>query len=93
MALRVRFVENLHDIVDPVVGYLTQGSTMADLFTPQFLIVPTAGVRAWLAPQVAARLGATAGNTDGVLANVRIGYIGMLNGLLDRKSTRLNSSH
>ena len=82
MALRVRFVENLHDIVDPVVGYLTQGSTMADLFAPQHLIVPTAGVRAWLAPQVAARLGATAGNTDGVLANVRIGYIGMLNGLL-----------
>ncbi|MFM2046959.1 MAG: putative RecC protein, partial [Actinomycetota bacterium] len=82
MALKVRFVENLRDILDPVVEYLTVGSTEADLFTPQRLIVPTAGVRAWLAPQVAARLGATAGNNDGVLANVRIGYIGMLNGLL-----------
>ena len=82
MALRVRFVESLRDIVDPVVEYLTIGSTTTDLFTPQHLIVPTAGVRAWLAPHVAGRLGATSGNNDGVLANVHIGYIGMLNGLL-----------
>ena len=82
MSLRVWCVENVGDVVDPVVRYLEQGGAQADLFQTQHLIVPTAGMRAWLAPQVAARLGATAGNRDGVMANVRVGYVGMLNGIL-----------
>lgn len=82
MALRVRFVKNLDEVVKPVVEYLTTGSHGVDLFKAQDLIVPTAGVRAWLAPKVAAKLGATGNANDGILSNVRIGYIGMLNQIL-----------
>ena len=82
MSLRVWCVENVGDVVDPVVRYLEQGGATLDLFQTQHLIVPTAGMRAWLAPQVATRLGATGDNGDGVMANVRVGYVGMLNGIL-----------
>ena len=82
MALRVRFVSSINDVVEPVVEYLTANDPSLDLFEPQYLIVPTAGVKAWLAPKVAARLGATDGVNDGVLMNVRIGYAGMLNSIL-----------
>ena len=82
MALQVRFVSSINDVVEPVVEYLTVNDPSLDLFEPQYLIVPTAGVKAWLAPQIASRLGATDGVNDGVLMNVRIGYAGMLNSIL-----------
>ena len=82
MTLRVRFVSSVNDVVEPVVEYLTVNDPSLDLFEPQYLIVPTAGVKAWLAPRVASRLGATEGLNDGVLMNVRIGYAGMLNSIL-----------
>ena len=53
MALRVRFVSSVNDVVEPVVAYLTVNDSSLDLFEPQYLIVPTAGVKAWLAPQIA----------------------------------------
>jgi len=82
VTLRVRFVSCINDVVEPVVEYLTVNDPSLDLFEPQYLIVPTAGVKAWLAPQIASRLGATDGVNDGVLMNVRIGYAGMLNSIL-----------
>ena len=82
MTLRVRFVSSIKDVVEPVVEYLTVNDSSLDLFEPQYLIVPTAGMKAWLAPQIASRLGATDGVNDGVLMNVRIGYAGMLNSIL-----------
>lgn len=82
MGLRVRFVESLHQIVTPVTEYLESGARGADLFEPQYLIVPTAGVRAWLTPQLARHLGAQQGRTDGIVSNVKIGYVGMINALL-----------
>lgn len=82
MTLRVRFVSSIKDVVEPVVQYLSVNDPSIDLFEPQYLIVPTAGVKAWLAPQIASRLGATEGINDGVLMNVRIGYAGMLNSVL-----------
>ena len=66
MTLRVRFVSSVNDVVEPVVAYLTVNDSSLDLFEPQYLIVPTAGVKAWLAPQIASRLGATEGIHDGV---------------------------
>lgn len=82
MSLRVWSVENVGDVVDPVVRYLEHGGASLDLFQTQHLIVPTAGMRAWLAPQVATRLGTTGDHGDGVMANVRVGYVGMLNRIL-----------
>lgn len=82
MTLRVRIVSSVNDVVEPVVEYLTVNDPSLDLFEPQYLIVPTAGVKAWLAPRVASRLGATEGLNDGVLMNVRVGYAGMLNSIL-----------
>ena len=94
MALRVECVSDLSLIVPPVVDFLSDIDGV-DLFERQVLIVPTAGVRAWLAPHLAARLGASrapslepaslrssAPSGDGVVANVRIGYVGLINGLL-----------
>ena len=82
MALRVRFVSSVIEVLDPVIDYLSNGLSELDLFESQYLIVPTAGVKAWLAPQIAARIGSTQGNNDGVLMNVHIGYAGMLNKIL-----------
>ena len=83
MGFKVRFVESVEEIVAPVVDYLSAATGTTDLFETQHLIVPTQGMRAWLAPKVAARLGASGdGANDGIMANVRVGYIGMLNTLL-----------
>ena len=93
MALKVECVSDLSLIVPPVVHFLSDVDDV-DLFERQVLIVPTAGVRAWLAPQLAARLGSSISGSsssgssssapagDGVLAHVRIGYVGLINGLL-----------
>lgn len=82
MVLRVGFVETLEQVVEPVISHLTSTVDQFDLFETQHLIVPTAGVRAWLAPQLASRIGSAPGATDGILSNVRIGYVGMLNAIL-----------
>lgn len=80
--MRVGFVENLHQIVEPVLQFLQTGAQGVDLFEPQRVIVPTGGVRAWLVPQLARRLGAQPGSPDGIVSNVRIGHIGMVNAVL-----------
>lgn len=74
MTLRVEYVGRLDDIIDPAVEYLSQP---ADLFERQHLIVPTAGVKAWLMPELAKHLGAS-GKQDGIVANIKVDYPGSL---------------
>ena len=74
MPLRVEYVGRLDDIIEPAVEYLSQP---VDLFERQHLVVPTAGVKAWLMPELAKHLGAS-GKQDGIVANVKVHYPGSL---------------
>jgi len=82
--LQVSFVEKLDDIIDSVVAYLNNPPAGRDLFDVDHIIVPNAGVRAWLLQQIAYRVGATPGKTDGIAAQVNIKYLGALDGFLGR---------
>jgi len=82
MALTVRYVENLVDVVEPVERYLNEGLDPGDPFARQVLLVPLIGVRSWLTPILATRLGAGQGVGDGVFANVDVQYIGHLQKLV-----------
>jgi exodeoxyribonuclease V gamma subunit len=83
MPLEIYYVRNLSVIVEPVVEYLSR--SLEDPFTRQQIIVPTAGVKAWLTAELATRLGKTVSSElgDGILANVLFSYpaaIGSLDG-------------
>ena len=80
MTLQLRFVSDLSHTVEPAVRYLQQSTDQ--LFSQAHIIVPTAGVRTWLRGELAKRLGAQTGWGDGVVANVQVGYIGMLRGFI-----------
>jgi len=78
VALSLRFVQQLDHVIEPVVSRLTDGIQDRDLFETDYIVVPNAGVRAWLLQKLAYTLGATPNNTDGVIGNVQVGFIGML---------------
>ena len=76
MSLQVEYVSRLTDVLQPVVDYLRQP---VDLFAKQHIVVPTAGVKAWLTSEVAKQLGTSGvGKTDGIIANVEIDFPGSL---------------
>ena len=76
MSLQVEYVSRLTDVLQPVVDYLRQP---VDLFAKQHIVVPTAGVKAWLMSEVAKQLGTSSiDKTDGVIANVEIDFPGSL---------------
>ena len=76
MSLQVEYVSRLTDVLQPVVDYLRQP---VDLFAKQHIVVPTAGVKAWLMSEAAKQLGTSGiGKTDGVIANVEIDFPGSL---------------
>lgn len=77
-SLKISFVESLQHIVAPVTEYLNNSGGNADLFRSDHIIVPNAGVRAWLMQQLSTQLGARPGNTDGVVANINMAYLGTL---------------
>jgi exodeoxyribonuclease V gamma subunit len=76
--LRVSYVANLAQIVQPVVTYLNSPPADRDIFSPDTIVVPNAGVRAWLQQQIATTVGATPREIDGISANLNIGYVGMI---------------
>lgn len=84
--LSVSFVESLNDLVQPVVDYLTQVDADRDIFEVDHIIVPNAGVRAWLLQQIASRIGVSDLGNDGIAANLNIGYLGALDSLIGRSS-------
>jgi len=86
MAMKVGFVQNLADVVNPVERYLNDGLNPDNPFERQVLLVPLIGVRSWLTPILATRLGATNEHGDGVLANVDVQYIGYLQTLVQAVS-------
>lgn len=79
MPLRARFVNRLDEVVEPVAAWASEEPASRGLFTTDHLLVPTNGVKAWLLPELARRVGVRPGNSDGVVANVSVGYLGSLN--------------
>lgn len=82
--LQVSFVEKLDDVIDPVVAYLNNPPAGQDLFDIDHIIVPNAGVRAWLLQHIANTVGVTPGKHDGIAAQINIKYLGALDGFLGR---------
>lgn len=74
--LRVSFVTGLTGVVAPAVAFLNDRQGR-DLFEVDHIVVPNAGVRAWLQQQLAFSVGASTGN-DGVVAGVNVGYLGLV---------------
>ena len=74
--LSVSFVTSLADVVPPVVSYLNDRDGR-DLFETDHIVVPNAGVRAWLLQQLAFNVGASRSN-DGIVAGVNVGYLGLV---------------
>lgn len=89
MSLKVSIVPDLEDIVASIEIFLQSNCVGSDPFNTQTLIVPSLGVRSWLTPQLANRLGATLGSNDGVVANINVRYIGYLHTLI-RDSCQIN---
>ena len=79
MGLNIQYVPNLAASLDPVADFLQTSIEGADLFQREYVIVPTAGVKAWLMPELARRFGARPGFSDGIATNIEVGYVGMLN--------------
>ena len=50
MGLDIQYVPHLAASLDPVADFLQSSLDGADLFQREYVIVPTAGVKAWLLP-------------------------------------------
>jgi exodeoxyribonuclease V gamma subunit len=68
----------LDDVVDPVAEWVNAAPQGRPLFSTEQLLLPSNGVKAWLLPELARRVGARPGKEDGVVANVQVGYLGSL---------------
>ncbi len=76
MSLQVEYVSRLSDVLAPALEYLRQP---VDIFAKQHIVVPTAGVKAWLMSEVAKQLGTSNSNSqDGIIANVEVDFPGSL---------------
>jgi exodeoxyribonuclease V gamma subunit len=76
MSLQVQYVSRLSDVLAPALEYLRQP---VDIFAKQHIVVPTAGVKAWLMSEVAKQLGTSNSNSqDGIIANVEVDFPGSL---------------
>lgn len=76
--LNITLVSSLEEVVDPVAEILNRAVVASDLFQREYVIVPTAGVRAWLVPELAKRCGVGRAGDDGIVANVKVGYLSLL---------------
>jgi exodeoxyribonuclease V gamma subunit len=66
----------ISDHVTPLVGALVDllSDAPPDPFTPEWVAVPSIGMRRWLAQRLGAALGATGDGADGVSANVHLPF-------------------
>ena len=88
MPLSIRYVCSLEEVVAPAEVFLRRQA--GDLFARPQIVVPTAGVKAWLEGALARRLGARdAGCGDGVVANVGFVTPAAVSSLLEPGEPRL----
>ena len=69
VGLTISFVESLADTVAPLVQYLTTSDPARDIFDVDHIIVPNAGVRAWLLQQIASQVGISSLGNVGIAAH------------------------
>ena len=81
--MKVSFAENLQSALPAVIEYLSAPAG-GDIFAPENIIVPNAGVRAWLLQQIASSIGVSDGGSDGVAANISVQYLGAIDGFLGK---------
>ncbi len=74
--LHVAVAESAPLVVDELAEVFR--SVTADPFDPEWVAVPTAAMRRWIALELAARLGASPGGSDGIAANIRFEFPGVL---------------
>ena len=82
--LTVSFVESLDDAIEPIVGWVNHGAAERDLFDVDHVIVPNAGVRAWLLQMLSTRIGTGPNGADGIAAGLSVRYIGELDRLIGK---------
>jgi exodeoxyribonuclease V gamma subunit len=94
MSFAIHFIRSLAEVVKPAADFLSRPTD--DLFTKQRIVVPHAGAKAWLAAELAKKLGAGQKDgrslCDGIVANVDISFPGTIMALLQppRTATRLD---
>jgi exodeoxyribonuclease V gamma subunit len=71
-------VRDAAEALPAVVAFLEGRSADLNLFAPDHVVVATSGMKYWLINELATRVGATPGARDGVVANLRVGYLGSL---------------
>ncbi|HWT24428.1 MAG TPA: exodeoxyribonuclease V subunit gamma, partial [Solirubrobacteraceae bacterium] len=74
--LHIHRAERADALVEALGALLAE--PLADPFAPDVVAVPTRGMERWLAQRTSAHLGATAGRSDGVCANVHFPSPGRL---------------
>ena len=79
MGSRVRYVSDLAELVEPVADWANRAARGRAIFQTEHLLLPTNSVKAWLPPELANHVGVREGKSDGVIANLQVGYIGSLN--------------
>lgn len=70
--LELHTADRAERLVDHLVDVLTVPP--ADPFEPEWVAVPSIGMRRWLAQQLSRRLGAGPGATDGISANIHLPF-------------------
>src|SRR5689334_499794 len=70
--LHIHRAERADGLVDALTALFAEPP--ADPFAPELVAVPTRGMERWLTQRMSARLGASAGRTDGVCANVEFPF-------------------
>ena len=70
--LHVHRAERADGLIDALRGLL--GEPLPDPFAAEVIAVPTRGMERWLAQRMSDRLGASAGGTDGICANVEFPF-------------------
>lgn len=66
----------ISDHVTPLVGALAEqlAASPSDPFVPEWIAVPSIGMRRWLAQQLGTRLGTSVGRRDGIATNVSMPF-------------------
>jgi exodeoxyribonuclease V gamma subunit len=68
--LHLRFADRADALIGPLADVMSQ--PLADPFTPEWVAVPSVGMRRWLAQRLSHRLGASGRHDDGVSANLEL---------------------
>ena len=76
--LHIHRAERADALVDALAEVVSD--PLPDPFAPEVIAVPTRGMERWLTQRMSGRLGATAGHSDGVCANVEFPFPGHLIG-------------